>query len=292
MRLQAATIFTFIFFLLVCANASAQSKSTCHDIAKSDYEKLFCTLQDKGAGNQLPTFSSFRANTPQLQSIILKRPAQKLGITVPPPAASAPKPTTAVATPNQKPEIQPQAAASVPSPVVARAPEAARSKPAANSMNLGSCELHQSSIHCSGNTYKLIQNQANNKLAPGALSPDNRFGLENYRGNRGDKSALNRYLADSYRHYIEKMLHIGLGAATMSYTKFYYTYEQLAEKNEDFAQRFELMYDYLKKDKASMAVKAAYHQQLPDSIQLCQDLSSTIVVCDNGELNWVYLKSN
>ena len=114
--------------------------------------------------------------------------------------------------------------------------------------------------------------------------------LDSFQGNLQDKSAVNRYLARSYRHYIDKMLFIGLGASTMTYTKFHYTFWDLVEKREDFAGRVNAMYDFLKQDKATMAVQERYDKVMPAGIDWCTSLSDSVVVCDDGKRNWVYTR--
>lgn len=70
----------------------------------------------------------------------------------------------------------------------------------------------------------------------------------------------------AYHRYIGKMLSVGLGGTTISYTKLSYTFRELYEDNGDFAARFEAMFGYLKKDKAALALKPRYGDQLPVSI--------------------------
>jgi len=107
-----------------------------------------------------------------------------------------------------------------------------------------------------------------------------------------DQDNVHRYLGDSYRRYIQAMLDIGLAAATMSYSRFYYTFDDAAKNQRDFAARFEKMYIYLKKDKQTMGVKSRYSDELPVSLKQCSWLNDSLLVCDNDKLNWIYKKSS
>ena len=45
----------------------------------------------------------------------------------------------------------------------------------------------------------------------------------------------------------------------------------------------------LKQDKKKLAVKARYHNELPQDLSLCMVINREIVVCDNVGTNWVYV---
>ncbi len=115
------------------------------------------------------------------------------------------------------------------------------------------------------------------------------MGLPRYRGNRNNDRAIQYYLSDVYSLYIQKMVDIGLGASTMSYRRFYYTFNDLQSKQVSFTERFEKMYGYLKKDKKTMQVKPLLSEHRPDKLSQCDDISKHIIVCDNGSANWVYV---
>ena len=50
--------------------------------------------------------------------------------------------------------------------------------------------------------------------------------------NARDSQAIGTYLTQSYGQYLEKMLEIGLGASTMSYTKFNLGVPELSAKTK------------------------------------------------------------
>lgn len=272
----------------VCAAVFAPvavADSACQKRARTDYEKLYCTIQDQGGGAGLPRFEDFQRNNERIQATLLKRPAQKLGLALPKPRKRemAPAPKAKPATAKTQPPARP----------AVTAPDKRQATPSRpnNSLELANCRLQGESLRCGSDDFWLATNLPNSSLAADALSDSNTFGLKNFQGNVKDEEALRRYLSASYRHYIDKMLAIGLGDATMSYTKFHYTFLELAKKQENFAVRFETTYRYLKRDKASMAIKPRYQSRLPNSIDQCQVLSDRIIVCDDKTLNWVYVKN-
>jgi len=146
------------------------------------------------------------------------------------------------------------------------------------------CELDGELIRCGGRRFRLVTNLANHLLEPQALSDSNRLLLP---ANPGDED-LKDYLLQAYQTYIEKMLTIGLGASTMSFSKFYYTHQSLQRQDADFAARMEKMFEFLKKDKAAMAIQPRYHNKLPRSLDQCGRLSQRLIVCDEGDVNWVF----
>lgn len=74
----------------------------------------------------------------------------------------------------------------------------------------------------------------------------------------------------------------------MSYTKFVYTWQQAQQQNQDPRQRFETMFEYLKRDKRSLSVQARYDDAQPEHLSWCQSLSQQLWVCDNRQRNWVF----
>lgn len=245
---------------------------------------MYCQL--KGKGETLPSLEDFRRNQPRIQALLLKAPARRQGIPLP-----VVMPKTEVKAKRAKPE--PRNISSVPQPKTKpKVQSQLQPQPQSKQLrlsSLSSCQLQGRLIQCPQQQFRLATNRANRYLAKGALGPENRMGLSNYQGEQQNPQALKRHLTRSYERYIEKMLSIGLGASTMSFSKFYYTHAELQQLGVDFADRFETMFNYLKKDKASMAIKDSYLDTLPPGISSCNRLKADILVCDNGEHNWVYL---
>jgi hypothetical protein len=87
------------------------------------------------------------------------------------------------------------------------------------------------------------------------------------------------------------MLDIGLGATTMSFTAFHHAFHRMEAQGVDFAQRMERTYQLLKQDRKTLAIKARYHDELPQDLSLCTVINAGIIVCDNVGTNWVYVSS-
>ncbi len=246
--------------------------------SRNELEVVFCQL--KHEHTQLPSLEDFRRNSTEIQRLLLKRSARESGIELP-------------SISSKKNETSPPAEIPL-----------GRPKPDSSSMALGAqvlppsmldestlndqyCRLSHRDIVCDSEIYKLMGNQGNHKLTVGSLSAENRL---SFLGLSQESNA--HYWSDSYTRYIEKMLSIGLGASTMSYTKFVYTWQEAQRQGQNPEARFSKMFEYLKRDKQSLAVKANYDERLPDSISWCQSLSHSLWVCDNGQRNWVYQRFN
>ncbi len=255
--------------LLLFGVGNSHGQNSCEQQARTAYEQLYCQIKAGGDGAGLPSLPDFRRNSPKIQALLLRRPAARLGLEVPTVSELVPE-SRAVETP----ALQPENAKPI-------APEAtARGR----NSDMGSCDLDGELIRCDGQQFRLVTNLPNRLLKPQALSANNRLLLSPGPGNR----ELKDYLLQAYQTYIEKMLTIGLGASTMSFSKFYYTHESLQRQDADFPRRMEQMFEFLKKDKATMAIQPRYHNKLPDSLDQCGRLSQDLIVCDERDLNWVY----
>lgn len=278
----------------------------CDKPLPKDYERIYCEIIAAGAGKGLPALEDFRSNSARIQNLLLKRPAQAIGIDLPTYTELEKINEAKASKKHNRNEIVkknsvtktihfhsfPAEAKPKPQSITPQIPERPQSQPMAVSELQKQCQLINDYINCGSVSYYLVVNQNNSVLDKQALSASNKMGMRTYTGSKDDKEAIKKYLSESYRHYIEKMLEIGLGAATMSFSKFYYTYQQVAELGHDFAQRFEIMYNFLKKDKASMAVKARYSDVLPSKLEQCARLSANLLVCDQDEHNWIYKKKS
>lgn len=257
-------------------SAAYAANDGCMDGAKTDLEKLYCQVVREGQGAGLPSATDFRRNDPQVQRLLLRRPAGRLGLKVPaagaetPPAPPGPKPTQA------RPEPAPAAPA--------------QTAPSTDG-RLADCRLAGERLVCGQQQYELASNQPNSQLADGVLAADNRLGLAPFKGDRGDEEAVRRYLSDAYDRYIPKMLDIGLGANTMSFTAFHNAFHTLEASGVDFAARMEQTFALLKRDKKTLGVKARYHNELPRDVSLCTVINADVIVCDNVGTNWVFVQA-
>ncbi|TBW58120.1 hypothetical protein EZI54_04490 [Marinobacter halodurans] len=267
---------TFRPFLFALLLISPLVYGACPKDPATAYEQLYCDIQAKGGGSTLPSFEDFRRNSPQVQALLLKRPAARLGLSVPGPEAATsqsakPSPPGTSERPKTEPESGP-----TPPPAVASAFEG--------------CQLGGTVIRCPSARYELATNQANSALRAGVLDDDNRLGLSAYRGDLSDETAVRAYLSDAYDRYIAKMLEIGLGGTTMSFTRFYNSFRRHEAKGIDFAQRMDETFDYLKQDKRTLGVNRKPPDELPKSLKNCAPSGARVIVCDNVATNWVYVR--
>lgn len=293
-NIARATAFVFIALsFFVSTNSFAQLDCTAQ--ARTDLEKLFCRIKNTQEGRMLPSFSDFQKNSPKVQAALLKSPARRLNLTVP-----TVKSTAKSAQRSSRPNSSAQSPSSNQNSTE-RNRSASRSRNSENSGSssissspsqntLNGCRLVGDTIRCPDGTYRLSLNVANRFLRSGALSENNKMSMPAFAGDTNDSGAVKNYLFDAYVLYIEKMLEIGLGASTMSFTKFYYTFYDLQEKNQNFSDRFEKMFGFLKKDKATMAIQSSYTDAKPNALSECAALNAQIIVCDQKEINWVYHK--
>ncbi len=269
-----------VLLLLACTATGAEN--FCMSAAETYYQQLYCEVKERGAGGGLPSFADFKKNDPMVQALLLKRPARKLGIRVAVPKKRQKQSIAAITSKPKRIDAPPKGA-----PAGNKAAPETRS-PVESIETQSDCTLTQRAIRCGSDQYLLVGNQRNDKLANGALSAENKMALPLYRASLSDGVALNRYLLKAYRRYIEKMLEIGLGGVTMSYGKFTHLYRDLASKGVNFTRRFETMYEFLKKDKRSLAVSERLRLNKGMSISDCGDVSDSLIVCSKSGRNYVY----
>lgn len=251
----------------------------CLAQARTPLEQAYCKIRAANPTAALPTLQELRRNPEKTQRLLLRRPAEQAGIKLPPETAQAR--STGPAAPRTAPAVEPARAAG---------PSASPSR--MQTGGLAGCELQASSIRCGAERYQLQGNVPNGRLAPGVLDAERRVLFAEYQGNAGDSAALMEYATGAYRRYIEAMLEIGLGSSTMSFTKFYHTFMEAQAKGTRFGERLAAMFDFLKKDKASMGVQSHYNDALPETIGQCMGLSEQLLVCDNVQQNWVYKRAD
>lgn len=243
----------------------------CIGSAKTDLEKALCEIKARDENSTLPSLSEFRRNPARTQYLLLKRPAEKLGIELKEPVKEQTRVNSAPQKPAQKPVSNKTAVNAPP-----RNPAPAQVR----------CRLTGELYICGPDTYQLQHNQSNARLAAGALERT-RLQLPPAKLDM-DIETRNRYLFDAYHAYIKAMLQIGLADVTLSYTKFHHFYDDAQLRRDDFSQRLSEMFEFLKKDKKTMAAGRRKAGLLPQDPQMCQPLSDTLVVCDDVVNNWVY----
>lgn len=277
--------------MLVSVEVQAQSQSFCFASATSYYEQVYCELQAKGEAKNLPPFYQFKRNDPTTQALLLKRPAARIGIDLPMPKSKAKVvQTTERKLPAPTPRETATGSTAAPATSVTRAASQPMSQAQATLPGVHQgCELTGEEMFCGGQRFRLTGNRRNQRLAAGVLEVENKMALPVFSGSFSDQRAVDAYLAKAYRRYIEQMHAIGLGGVTMTYGKFYFLFFDLQEKGLDFSQRFETMYGFLKKDKATMGVSENLSPNTDLTAADCDSLSEQMLVCSRGGRNYLYL---
>jgi hypothetical protein len=260
---------------LLCFSFAVEAvQASCFALAETYYEQLYCEVKEEAPSTVLPAFVDFKKNNEQMQALLLKRKAEALGISVKMPATAREANHRDTSLENH-PENPFESAENL----VQQDPQAT-----------AACQFSGQGINCSGTQFLLTGNKPNSKIPPTALHDKNRLTLNNYSGDLNDHQALILFLTNEYTHYLEKMLEIGLGGATMSFTKFYTLFLDIRSKGGDFASRFETMYQFLKKDKLTIGVSGKTEMIAGISMADCARLTDDMFTCDNQRRNSIYLK--
>jgi len=265
--------------VLLFSSASVMAADNCTPQAQTALEETYCAIRNKGQGGQLPTLNEFRKNPKNVQRLLLKSPARKAGVKIPPAAAKLPKQSNVSAT---KKAVE----TPTPKPVPTQAEHA---RPASTTSDLRrECQLQSEQIICGGKTFHLQGNLPNNQLPHQVFTPENQLILPARNHPRYQNVSDSIYLSESYAIYIKKMLELGLGGSSSSYTRFVAIYEEIKAQGGNFAKRFHAMYELLKLDKASNEIQARYDKEIPASMAQCMPVNADIIVCDNVAKNWIY----
>lgn len=276
-KLKQRIIGSIIAFYSCNSFAQADTENQCSSQANTKLEHTLCEIKTKGSSTSLPSLNEFRKNDARMQYLLLKRPAKRLGITLPKPSSAKPKPKPASISQTYK------------KPAIITKNGREKTQPTVNINNkLDECTLLNDRLKCPFSNYDLVTNAPLRNLDRTSLSSNNTLSIE--KATKADQSDL-RYNTQVYRTYIEKMLSIGLGYSTMSFTKFSYIYNDSIAQGHDFPERMFDMFELLKTERKTNGIKARYDNKIPESISWCMNLSEALIVCDNKEQNWVYKKT-
>lgn len=220
---------------LLSISVPVVADSLCFSMARTYYEQLYCEVRNGGYGKKLPGFYDFQRNDEVTQALLLKNPARNLGVDLIMPAKFS-HPISVSTTPRQVNNV-----------------------PAT-----GDCRIEGKIIVCAEKIFYYRPNQHTSKLQALALTESNRMQMPVFAGSYARADNVNNYLSIVYEHYLDKMLVIGLGEATIAYGNFAYLFHDLNEKDINFADRFEKMYGYLKQDRQVLQVNR--HNELPSSL--------------------------
>jgi hypothetical protein len=250
-------IIIFILFFSLVSSVSCAGR-LCFSYAETYYEQIYCELEAKGKGGDLPSFYDFRRNDEMVQALLLRQVSRRLGIELKIPLkASAP--------------IAPASSSSL-----------------EHKSAIMACSLGKNGINCPSKRYTLVANQSNGQLGAEVLKDSNRMELAVFKGSLADRQAVDQYLQATYLQYLSKMMEIGLGGATLSYAKFAYLFMDLKAKGVDFSRRFETMYHYLKRDKININVPIKRQPPAEMTMDSCYPMQK-LILCSVGLRNMIYL---
>ena len=287
---QAKLFLILLLSLFFCSNSLAENETevikavsnNCLNQSKSHYEEVWCRIKEKDPSNKLSSLHEFRKNSQNTQYLLLKRPAKKWHISLNKPpiekANSSQKDTLVIS--DQTIEKLSPSSRPLNEKITKITYEKVLTK---KQKNLNHCTLAKKIIHCKDDRFSLQSNKSLNQLAIGSLSKNNKLVV-----NEDLESPPIRAASLMYRDYIEKMLSIGLGYSTMSFTKFFTIYEDSKKQSLIFSKRMFDMFELLKKERKTNGIKDRYDDNYPSSISACMELSTRLIVCDNKAQNWVY----
>lgn len=262
---------------IVPSQVHAQNHQQCMAQANTALEQALCELRKLNPNAALPNIEEFKKNAPRIQHLLLKREAQHFGIALPEVTKQKP---AGKASPSLNNKTERDTAGGQ----ALEKTSARISKKA----SLAGCTLLNEHIRCQKQRYELVKNKKNNQLKAEAFSSHNEliFGekAESHYASQSDF----QYLSAIYPIYIYKMLDIGLGDSTMSFTKFATVYWQSKKDNSGFSERFRRIYNQLKVEKSRNQIQGRYSDTLPENIDSCMRMDSKIIICDNKHQNWVY----
>ncbi len=278
---------------IVLHAASVQASQFCFASAKTYYEQVYCELEAKGKTKDLPSFDQFKHNNEIVQASLLKLPAERNRIALPPPKKAASSVDDVPAPTIEKKALAKKESGAKAAPAQQENIQEDYNIPrkfdrAGSVVGDPRCQLHTAEIQCTTKRYKLIGNRTNSRLDEGALLDSNKMLLPLYQSGQ----SLSAYVTAAYRQYIEKMCAIGLGGVTMTYTRFAYLYEDLQSKNVNFVQRFELMYSFLKKDKAAMWISEKIPVNAQLAMQYCELMTEKLYICAAQGQNYIFELDN
>ena len=191
--------------LFTCVSLTVFAAQTnCWEFAETYYENKYCEVRQKLPAAVLPEFGDFKKNAPRMQAMLLKRKAEAAGIDLKMPG-SAKQTTSPKKTSNNTHSSIPAAS---------------------------TCKFKQALIECPDGQFLLMGNKRNGSISKAALQPSNRLTLKNYDGDLNDRQNVVAFLTVQYTRYLEKMLELGLGGVTISFTKFHTLFWDIESKGQ------------------------------------------------------------
>ncbi len=283
----------FSYTLLLCL-AMSDTWAACIPVEGNHYEEVYCEIHRKGRAQGLPNFFEFRKNPPSVQAILLKGPARKLGITLETSAPTAASATTSTSAPITSTAATPTTTNETnitlpPAESIAEVITPVEMVPDNTSSPFDDCSVLGQTVYCVNGNYLYQANRANSQLEDHVLTDAHKLNLP--KQDKNSRVPLQEYLALSYQRYIEGMGEIGLSASTMSFDKFSYVYSSIDEQELNFTERFETMYEFLKKDKASLPVDTRSVISRTFALSNCYLFDDDLLTCEHGGRNYVFRKT-
>ena len=273
--------YTAIWLALVSpfVTPTALADRFCFLLAQNYYEQLYCEIVALGRGDELPRLHDFRHNDELTQALALRQPARRAGIEVKMPGSGV--------------------AATSPVAPSAAAPDAqlvARERPAASVLGTTAtsvapapeCVLTGSDVRCGERRFAFVANRRNSELAEGVFTAANRMELSGFVSDLASTAAVDAYLARAYPRYLDRMVTLGLGEATMTYGKFAAIFYDVTGKGVDFSERMETMYRYLKKDKQKLGVAVSEAPPAGLGGEHCEAVADELLRCVYGGRNYLF----
>lgn len=262
---------TFSICAALSLNANA---SDCSFKPKTELEEVYCEIEQSKFKRSLVNSYEFRKNAKKTQHLLLAPYAKKLGISMPTKESSKPNHKLNVKRASTTAHINKVSTKPIPE----------------NEDSMAACKIAGRHIHCKTGQYTLVRNMPNSKLDIRLLQTDNALSLPAKNDVPFSQMSEVEYLSKTYPLYINKMISIGLGGSTFSFTKYVSTYKRIQKSDKDFSKRFEKMFSYLKKDKLTNGIAKQSTDTSHIAIGDCYFAETQLVICDDIQSNWVFVK--
>lgn len=260
--------------LAIYSGMSHADSKECLSQSDTQLHRSYCEVMRLDPSTPLPSLADFKNNPPHIQALLLRRHAERFGIDLPKTEAASQRGTKT----QTRVAARPRAAEKNTS---ARRSEDSR-------FSLKSCKIHEAEIRCGAELYLLETNKRNSQIQAAAFAAENQLDMPAKANTEFAGESDYRYLSFIYPKYIHKMLFLGLGDSTMSFTKFATVYWQAKLNKQDFVGRFKSMYSQLKIEKSQNGIQARYLDNYPVELHQCMRLDADIIVCDDMSQNWIY----
>jgi len=263
-----------------CHLAYSQNRD-CLEQAGTPLVKTYCQIVAKDPGAKLPNIGDFKKNPPQIQRLLLSQYSERLHIPLPGEPEQKDSQSTYSTSRTRMPQVSATATSLPVNAVTRRAPTEHR-------IALTNCELDKDKIRCQTELYELQVNKKINQLLGDVFSAENELRMPSKDKTKFADDSDYNYLSYIYPMYVYKMLDLGLGDSTMSFTKFAAVYWQSKRDGSNFTERFRQTYNTLKIERSSNAMKARYRDNYPNNLGQCMRMDEKIILCDDMHQNWIY----